>query len=83
MDNWNVLSQVANESDAIVLKFGLTLQQIMDVVSSYLHIFSSYLLSYLILFGLTLQQIMDVVSSYLSPARQNCLWRKIQMCGVI
>ena len=29
--------QVANESDAIVLKFGLTLQQIMDVVS--LHLF--------------------------------------------
>ena len=26
--------QVANESDAIVLKFGLTLQQIMDVVST-------------------------------------------------
>ena len=29
---------VANESDAVILKFGLTLQQIMDVVSVVLYI---------------------------------------------
>ena len=34
--------QVANESDAIVLKFGLTLQQIMDVVSLLLFINNYY-----------------------------------------
>ena len=34
--------QVANESDAIVLKFGLTLQQIMDVVSLLLFINNHY-----------------------------------------
>ena len=42
---WALISfslQVANESDAIVLKFGLTLQQIMDVVS--LLLFMSQLL---------------------------------------
>ena len=34
MANYRTLERpVANESDAVVLKFGLTLQQIMDVVS--------------------------------------------------
>ena len=34
MANYNKLERpVANESEAVVLKFGLTLQQIMDVVS--------------------------------------------------
>ena len=33
MTNYKTLERpVANESDAVVLKFGLTLQQIMDVV---------------------------------------------------
>ena len=35
MANYKTLERpVANESDAVVLKFGLTLQQIMDVVSA-------------------------------------------------
>ena len=38
MSNYKTLERpVANESDAVVLKFGLTLQQIMDVVSGSLH----------------------------------------------
>ena len=34
----NLERPVANESEAVVLKFGLTLQQIMDVVSSWSHL---------------------------------------------
>ena len=52
----HVFLQVANESDAIVLKFGLTLQQIMDVVSLSLSLSLSCI---------TLQQIMDVFSQCL------------------
>ena len=37
MANYKTLERpVGNESDAVVLKFGLTLQQIIDVVSFYL-----------------------------------------------
>ena len=40
MANYNKHERpVANESDAVVLKFGLTLQQIMDVVSYTHHSF--------------------------------------------
>lgn len=36
MDNYNTLERpVANESDALEVRFGLTLQQIIDVVSSF------------------------------------------------
>lgn len=43
MDNYNTLERpVANESDALEVRFGLTLQQIIDVVSSFQILLLSY-----------------------------------------
>lgn len=40
LNNYNLLERpVANESDPLVVRFGLTLQQIIDVVSFFIHIF--------------------------------------------
>ena len=63
---FGLLLQVANESDAIVLKFGLTLQQIMDVVSLFLSLNHHHSADhgcgqFVFVFESSLQQIMDVV----------------------
>ena len=44
MANYKTLERpVANESDAVVLKFGLTLQQIMDVVRNNIFLYLVFL----------------------------------------
>lgn len=49
LDNYNVLERpVANESDPLQLSFGLTLMQIIDVVSVYYHFYLFRFLSLLI-----------------------------------